>query len=167
MVVYMRSKLGFSLIELMVVIAIVALLSTFSVPLYTTHVAKANLSKIVPVFNSFKTQVADFYVANGRYPTAVELKSDSVNSYIVNVGSELASKLELSGILYETSGNIFWFRAYTDMTNWVNNVGSDKVFAMKGTIDATGLMQVTCGSYSTGAYAIGIKYLPGNCLTLY
>lgn len=65
---------GFSLIELMVVIAIVALLAAVAVPSYQQYIAKTNaIKKFVKPLNDYADRSVVFANVNNRFPNAVEM----------------------------------------------------------------------------------------------
>lgn len=69
------SKKGFTLIELMVVIAIISILASFTAPSFKRQIAKANLVDVV-LYASTVTGTADEYImANADFPTAEALES--------------------------------------------------------------------------------------------
>ncbi len=72
---------GFSLIELMVVIAIVALISTIAVPAYKDYVAKATASEIVNRIESIKNAQFLFYAKYGKFPSRAELGLNAGGTY--------------------------------------------------------------------------------------
>lgn len=59
---------GFSLIELMVVIAIVGLLAAVATPSYTDYVNRAQLSKIYSTMDYIKKQAIIYNSINGTWP---------------------------------------------------------------------------------------------------
>lgn len=59
---------AFSLIELMVVIAIVALLAAVAVPAYKEYVLKARVMNWVQVLNSIQTKVLEYHQKNDAWP---------------------------------------------------------------------------------------------------
>lgn len=61
---------GFSLIELMVVIAIIAILAGVAVPRYTDSVARARVSEGLVLLSPVKVAVVEYHAVHGRMPTA-------------------------------------------------------------------------------------------------
>jgi type IV pilus assembly protein PilA len=53
----MKKQAGFTLIELMIVVAIIGILAAIAVPQYQTYTKKAKFTEVVQAANSFKTQV--------------------------------------------------------------------------------------------------------------
>lgn len=62
---------AFTLVELMVVIAIVGLILLFAVPLYKTNLYKVNVSKMVNKLGTFKTQLTDAYLGTSTWPASI------------------------------------------------------------------------------------------------
>ena len=53
----MKKQSGFTLIELMIVVAIVAILAAIALPAYQTYTAKARFTEVVAATGSFKTAI--------------------------------------------------------------------------------------------------------------
>lgn len=53
----MRNQQGFTLIELMVVIAIIAILSAIGIPAYQSYISKAALTDMLQTFNQHRNQI--------------------------------------------------------------------------------------------------------------
>lgn len=64
---------AFSLIELMVVIAIVALLAAVAVPQYKSYIIKANTAKVVTTLDALTQRVIQYSAENGIFPSAYDL----------------------------------------------------------------------------------------------
>ena len=67
-----RPTRGFTLIELMVVIAILGILATIVVPRMVGRVDKANQSKAMTEIKGFQTALEAFRLDIGRYPSSSE-----------------------------------------------------------------------------------------------
>lgn len=64
---------GFSLIELMIVIAIIGVLATVALPQYNNYIARAQVTEAINQLAGVKTVVAEFFASNGIFPTNVQL----------------------------------------------------------------------------------------------
>ena len=67
-----RPRLGFTLIELMVVLAIVALLLTIAMPRYFQSVDAARESALVQTLKASRDAIDNFYRDKGRYPDSLQ-----------------------------------------------------------------------------------------------
>ena len=67
---------GFTLIELMIVIAIVGILASIAMPSYRDYVRKANMTEVTTLVGGLKTKLIEFYNLNGRWPTQAEGEAD-------------------------------------------------------------------------------------------
>lgn len=65
----MKTTRGFTLIELMIVVAIIAILASIAITVYNNSIGKAELSEAFTVVDGLKTDVAEYYGQAGSCPT--------------------------------------------------------------------------------------------------
>jgi type IV pilus assembly protein PilA len=82
-----RSERGFTLIELMIVVAIVGILSAIGVPAYLSYTARAQVMEGLTLSGGWKTAILEYYATNGSWPQQSDLNgtTQSVGVYASNV----------------------------------------------------------------------------------
>ena len=64
---------GFTLIELMIVIAIVGILSAVALPAYQDYTVRAKFSEILAIAGEMKTSYTEYQITNGDAPATVSV----------------------------------------------------------------------------------------------
>ncbi|MCV6661778.1 pilin [Neisseria meningitidis] len=153
---------GFTLIELMIVIAIVGILAAVALPAYQDYTARAQVSEAILLAEGQKSAVTEYYLNHGIWPannssagvaTSADIKGKYVKSVEVkngvvtaqmassNVNNEIKGK-KLSLWAKRQAGSVKWFCGQPVARN-ANN--ADAVAAGKGTAN------------------INTKHLPSTC----
>ncbi|EMR8808786.1 pilin, partial [Neisseria gonorrhoeae] len=120
---------GFTLIELMIVIAIVGILAAVALPAYQDYTARAQVSEAILLAEGQKSAVTEYYLNNGIWPAnngdagvasasdikgkyvkEVEVKNGVVTATMAssNVNKEIKDK-KLSLWAKRQDGSVKWF----------------------------------------------------------
>jgi type IV pilus assembly protein PilA len=73
---------GFTLIELMIVVAIIGILAAVAIPAYQDYIARAQVSEAVNLLASGKTGMAEYFADKALWPTAAsEVMGSTTGKY--------------------------------------------------------------------------------------
>ena len=157
---------GFTLIELMIVVAIIGILAAVALPAYQTYTVKAKVSEAVLAASQCRTTVSEVYQTGTVVPAANNWGCENLSptsKYVASVGTTTngAIQVVLSADAALTAAGI--------NGNTLTLIPADSskaaIAASTTTIGATQVYQWVCGSTTmTPATSTTLpKYLPGSC----
>jgi len=87
----MNKQTGFTLIELMIVVAIIAILAAIAIPQYNDYTARGQLSEAVVLLGGMKTPVAEqFANSNGADSCALPASAVATGKYVEGIEATAA-----------------------------------------------------------------------------
>ncbi|MDN0075708.1 pilin [Crenobacter sp. SG2303] len=147
---------GFTLIELMIVIAIVGILASIAIPLYQEHIARAKVTEALQALSVARTAVAEYAVTNNKMPDNKEA-----------AGLSRVSSTYVNGIDYAKGADASHGTIVVTLSDAVGPGIQDKTnqFSLAVAIDDKGQVSWKCqpGRDDKGANAAPLNYLPANC----
>ncbi|GAA0259798.1 pilin [Rhodanobacter caeni] len=139
---------GFTLIELMIVVAIIAILAAIAIPAYQDYLIRSQVSEGAVLSDGAKTAVAEFYSNKGTFP------SDNASAGLApaaSISGKYVSQVDVgttAGVIQATFGN-------------QSNAKIQSGILEFSAITNGGSISWTCRSNSSSK--IDPKYLPTSC----
>ncbi|HEZ3155676.1 TPA: pilin [Neisseria meningitidis] len=161
---------GFTLIELMIVIAIVGILAAVALPAYQDYTARAQVSEAILLAEGQKSAVTEYYLNHGIWPgdnssagvasTATDIKGKYVQSVEVKNGVVTAT-MASSNVNNEIKGKklSLWAKRQNGSVKWF--CGQPVTRADKATDD------VKAATANGTDDKINTKHLPSTCRDLH
>ncbi len=150
----MRQDKGFTLIELMIVVAIIGILAAIAIPAYQEYIARAQASEAMQLLGGAKAPMAEFYGDQGRWPagpgTVLATMAGKYVAAIYYTPGSPTSPTSLSLSLTAQYKSLSVSKLLQDRTMVYETTNGGRIWS--------------CGP-GTGGSAVEERYLPAACRT--
>jgi type IV pilus assembly protein PilA len=148
-----RMQQGFTLIELMIVVAIIGILAAVALPAYQDYTIRAKMSEVILALSACRTSITEVYQTGGTAPDANSWGCEGVVSKYV-----AALSTDANGVVIATVGNIS-ASVNGSCVTLIPMINATTV-ADSGLNMGEGLYGWICGGTGTD---VAQNYLPGSC----
>jgi len=155
-----RLQQGFTLIELMIVVAIIGILAAVALPAYQDYTVRAKMSEILLAMSACRTSITEVYQTGGTPPLADNWGCEGgiASKYVAGISTDTNGKVTatVTGISADVNGSV------VTLTPLVTNATTLATTAGTPSNMGQGLFGWRCGSTTDGTN-VSSKYLPGSC----
>jgi type IV pilus assembly protein PilA len=140
---------GFTLIELMIVVAIIGILAAIAIPAYQDYTIRAQVSEGLSLMDGAKTAVAEYYTNTGNLPANNSSSGLATNT---SISGKYVTQVDVSNATNKTISATFGGPSANTA------IGKSAILSLSA-VTSGGSISWACKSNGT----IPQKYLPSTC----
>ena len=145
---------GFTLIELMIVVAIIGILAAVALPAYQDYTVRAKVSELILAGSSAKTAVAEYAQVNSAMPATASLTVDTqASKYVAGVTYAVVSGSSSQGDIIAVASSA---------ESKISGAG----VRFRGDLASSGQVTWTCAAAPVAGSVtveMSAKYMPATC----
>lgn len=134
-----KAQQGFTLIELMIVVAIIGILAAVALPAYQNYTIRAKVSELMLAASSARTCISELYQSTNSFPSSI-----SSDCSVATGGKVATATVSSTGVVTITG------------TTATSSVGANVTVTLTPATTASNTLTWTCSGNPS-------QYVPGSC----